>query len=80
MDEEVELSSLTLTGKHLIAERRLLEELGGGGSRQRSREINPQLTPQERRQYEWCMKKYEGADRTKNPKVERERISTMILR
>ena len=36
------------------------------------------MTPQERRQYDWYIKKYEKADMTRNPKAESERISMII--
>ena len=49
-----------------------------GGSGQRDGNSSLQMTPQEKRQYEWYMKKYEKADTTRNPNAERERIS-MIL-
>ena len=28
----------------------------------------PQMTPQERKQYEWYMKKYQNADKTRDPR------------
>ena len=45
---------------------------GGGGSRQLDRDCL-QMTPQEKRQYDWYMKEYERADMTRDPKRERER-------
>ena len=56
----------------------MLEEIGGGGSRQGSRSACPQMTPQEKRQYDWYMKKYDRAEMTRNPNAERERISMII--
>ena len=43
-----------------------------GGSRQLDEDC-PQLTPQEERQYNWYLKKYEEADMARNPEKERER-------
>ena len=55
-----------------VKENRELERDGGGGSRQSS--TGPPLTPQERRQYDWYVKKYQEADMTRNLKQrERER-------
>ena len=51
---------------------------GGGGGRQRGNTDCLHMTPQEKRQYDWYMKKYERADMTRNPKAERERISMII--
>ena len=45
---------------------------GGGGSRQLGNE-RLQMTPQERKQYEWYMKRYQNADMTRDPERERER-------
>ena len=50
---------------------------GGGGSRQLGNECL-QMTPQERKQYEWYMRKYQNADTTGDPERERERISMII--
>ena len=50
---------------------------GGGGSRQLGNE-RLQMTPQERKQYEWYMRKYQNADTTRDPERERERISMII--
>ena len=50
----------------------------GGGSRQ-SKDGYSQMTPQEKRQYEWYMKKYQNADATRDPDKERERISMIIV-
>ena len=36
------------------------------------------MTPQERKQYEWYMRKYQNADTTRDPERERERISMII--
>ena len=47
------------------------------GSRQSGDEC-PQMTQQERKQYEWYMKKYQNADMTRDPDGERERISMII--
>ena len=54
-----------------------MKETGGKGSRQSGKEC-PQMTPQERRQYEWYMKKYQDAGIAKDPDKERERISMII--
>ena len=64
--------SLTLPSSRPVRERQLLEEVGGGGSRQRGSSDSLQMTPQERRQYDWHMKKYEEADMTRNPNAERD--------
>ena len=50
---------------------------GGGGSKQAGSGC-PQMTPQERKQYEWYMKKYHTADTARDPDKERERISMII--
>ena len=50
----------------------------GGGSRQLSNECL-QMTPQERKQFEWYMRKYQNADTTRDPEKERERISMIIV-
>ena len=70
--------SLTMSGGHPLRGRQLLEEVRRGGSRQRGSDIVPQLTPQERRQCEWYMKKLERADVTRNPDAERQRISMIM--
>ena len=49
----------------------------GGGSRQSGNEC-VQMTPQERKQYEWYMKKYQNADTARDPDKERQRISMII--
>ena len=38
----------------------------------------PQMTPQERKQYEWYVRKYENADMSRDPEKERERISMIM--
>ena len=78
VEQERRSPSMTLTGSHPLRGRHLLEEVGGGGSRKRGSEVNSPLIPQERRQYEWYMKKYERADMSKNPNAERERISMIM--
>ena len=55
--------------------------VGIGGGREESRHSGdecPQMTQQERKQYEWYMKKYQNADMTRDPDGERERISMII--
>ena len=54
------------------------KETGGRGSRQLGNE-RLQMTPQERKQYEWYMRKYQNADTTRDPETERERISMIIV-
>ena len=49
----------------------------GVGTRQLGTEYQ-QMTQQERKQYEWYMRMYHKADRTKDPARERERISMII--
>ena len=51
---------------------RSVKGTGGGGSRRSENEC-PQMTPQERKQYEWYMKKYQNADTARDPDKERER-------
>ena len=75
--ENVGSSSVSPTGC-ISKERQESERNGGGGSRQESGKTCSQMTPQERRQYDWYIKKYERADMTGNPKAERERISMII--
>ena len=36
------------------------------------------MTPQERKQYDWYVERYERADMTRNPERERERISMIM--
>ena len=67
LEETSGFSSLTSSGSHPQR-----------GSRQRSNDTSHQLTPQERRQYEWYMKKFEKADMTVDPNAERERISMVM--
>ena len=61
-----------------IGKRQQSERNGGGGSRQEHGNTRSQMTPQETRQYDWYVKKYEKADMTRTPKAERERISMII--
>ena len=63
----------TYTQNDAGSEIRCEEGTGGGGSRQSGNEC-PQMTPQERRQYEWYLTKYQNADTARDPdKRERER-------
>ena len=76
---EVNSPSLTLTDHSPLRGRQLSEVVGGGGNKRGGNEVNRQLTPQERRQYDWyMMEKYERADMTGNPTAERERISMIM--
>ena len=53
--------------------RQVLEEIGGGESRQGDSRGCLQMTPQEKREYDWYMKKHEGADTTGNSNAEKGR-------
>ena len=50
----------------------VVKGIGGGGSRQLDKDCL-QMTPQEKRQYDWYMRRYERADMTRDPERERER-------
>ena len=54
------------------------KEVEREASRQQSNDPSHQMTPQERRQYEWYMKKLERADMTIDPTAERKRISMIM--
>ena len=58
-------------------EGRYVKGTEGEGCRQSGNEC-PQMTLQERKQYEWYMKKYQNADTARDPDKERQRISMII--
>ena len=72
-EERDGFSSLDLSDGYQQRGRQLRKEAGEGGSRQRSNDTSHQLTPQERRQYEWYVKEFEKADLARDPSAERER-------
>ena len=67
--EDRELSYLTDDNS---VRAQVVKGIGGGGSRQSDKDCL-QMTPQERKQYDWYVRRYERADMTRNPKGERER-------
>ena len=67
--EDRELSYLT--GDNSVRAQ-VVKGIGGGGSRQLDKDCL-QMTPQERKQYDWYVKRYERADMTRDPNGERER-------
>ena len=54
-----------------------MEGIEGRGSRQEGKD-SFQMTPQERKQYDWYVRKYERADMSRDPEKERERISMIM--
>ena len=54
-----------------------VEGIEGRGSKQEGKDSS-QMTPQERKQYDWYVRKYERADVSRDPDKERERISMIM--
>ena len=52
--------------------------VGGGGESHQDDRDSPQLTPQERIQYEWYVKEFQMADLAADRCAERERISMIM--
>ena len=72
--EDRELSYLTHDDS---VKTQVMKGIGGGGSRQSDRGCI-QMTPQERKQYDWYMRRYERADMAKDPEKEREKVSMIM--
>ena len=70
--EDRELSYLTDDNS---VKAQVVKGIGGGGSRQLDKDCL-QMTPQEKRQYDWYVRRYERADMTRDP--ERERVSMIM--
>ena len=78
VDEMSRHASFNPSDNYAQRGRQVCKESRGGGGRQRGSDTSPQMTPQERRQYEWYVKKFEKADTAVDPNAERERISMIM--